>query len=75
MTGQTPLDSARAQTNADLREMVTDYREFQLCREMGLTLDQLRGMPSDTIRMWMVFLDAEKEAERYLVEKAKQERR
>jgi hypothetical protein len=47
-----------------------EYTEFQLCREMGLTLEALRAMPARVVLTWTMFLGAEHEARERLREEA-----
>ncbi|WDL96948.1 hypothetical protein [Alicyclobacillus sp. ALC3] len=54
-------------------ELVTEWNEFNLCRELGITPDQLAEMDAATVQRYMMFISAEGEAERIKIERAKRE--
>lgn len=55
----------RAQENYELQNMVREYNEFRLCRELHIDPDELDKKDSMTVQKWMAFLAAEREAEKW----------
>jgi hypothetical protein len=53
-----------------LGELLQDYQDFNLCRIMGWTLEQLDEQPSDVIMKWLMFLRAETMSEEYKLREA-----
>lgn len=61
----------QAARNEDLQTLVAEYNEFQLCREMGWTLETLRQQPASLVARWMTFLSAETEARERAMDKTR----
>ena len=45
-------------------QLMSDWNEFNLCREMGVTPDELAQMDAPTVQKWLIFMAAEREAEK-----------
>ena len=62
--------SAQAQRDEELREILREYGEFRLCRELGCLPEDLDEQPAARVLRWQMMLSAETEAEAWLIERA-----